>query len=589
MVDIRPLYDNSHDIESTNEIGVSFSESDCHKYKITASNTCDIEGLSTLQTVYLDAQFLRPDFRYVKESRQNRDGTTAVLSIRKEVTNKLEFIVNDYFLLYLTDLGMVDTLSIYPINPDGPEFEIIQDSWTIDPVGEDDQDTYAVQVQFRVKDSDLFTTACCEGQSIVSFEDPCDDGEGGGGDLPVDPCEDYAVEITYDGSSLSADVTGGPAAATITYVWYLDPGTGVFGQIATSQALNPVDSGTYRVVANRGVCQKAADYEFTGDCDDFTVEIIEKSGLLIASVNRFSTFVWYKDTGSGYVEIPSETTACLTPDESADYKVVATSSGCEEEDEVTVSVSVCAHTVSIARDGNVLESTVADNTGSPTYQWYADYGDGSGTVLISGATSPDLAITAPGCYELKVTADGCDKYAKFVVLDVCVGFNALIETSSPDGMGGVDLTAMAINPPGTVNYTWYQAIGGVWQQVGTGANINVTTTGNIRLEATSGDCTSEDMLFFCVDPGTMEKYQKFVGDDASLNWEVTAFTLPNPASYTVNEINAMLQVYRNGVKLEYATSPSDRTQYSIDFANNEIDLYTGWPLKSTEKLEVLEV
>jgi len=587
--DIKPLLENSHDVFSTQDIGISESESNCHKYRITYSHPCTIEGVNST-TLYLDAQFLRPNYNRVIEEKENRNGENLRILSRITPVLRLEFITNDAYFEILNQIGLHDEILISPINPDGPDFEVESGSWEVEPLGAEDEDTYQCRISFRVKDTTLVSGICCEDQSIVSFEDPCDPGGEGGGPPIEDPCADFEVSISYDGNSLTADVSGGPGMATTSYIWYLNAGTGVFTQIATSQSLNPVDPGVYRVVVTRGTCQKSADYTFSGECDDYTVELMEKPGpILIANVNRFSTFVWYKDTGSGFVEIPGETTACLVPDETATYKVEATSAGCEGDDEIEVEITVCAHTVAITRDDNVLTAEVTGNTGTPTYQWYADYGDGNGTVIIGGATGSTLAVSVPGCYEVKVTADGCDKYAKLVILDVCVGFNAIISGVAPAAGDTVDLTAEAQNPPGDVNYTWYQSIGGVWQQVGTGAMINLGTTGNVRLVATSGACTSEDQLFFCVDPGALENYESTLGDGVLTAFIITNFILPNPATYTENQINAMLQVYRNGVKMQYSSMPASRTQYSINFADNEIQIDAGFPLKATERLEALLV
>jgi len=582
-VDLRPLLENSHDVFSTQDIDISYSESDCHKYKISYQNSCPIDGIDAAFPMYLEAQFLNLEFEEVKESQRNRDDTTKKLYHRLTPILRMEFMCNDFFFGTLKVVGLHDEIIVSPINPDGGEYEVDPDSWTVERVGEDDEDTYAVRITFKVKDSTFYSKTCCDDQSIVSFEDPCDiEGGGGGGGIP-DPCEDYEVSIDFDGTSLSAVVTGGPVAATPTYVWYYDPaGNGVFSQISTAASFNPVNPGIYRVVATKGTCQMSSDYEYMGDCMDFVVTIAEIAGpVLIAEVNRISTFQWYLDD----VAIGGATNSYYVPIASGTYKVEATSIGCVAEDTEDVTVTACAHSVTITRDSNVLTAVVTGNTGDPTYQWYADYGDGAGTVLLSGQTGNTLAITEPGCYEVKVTADGCDKYAKYVVLDVCVGFNAYISGVVNNGLGGVDLTAEAVNPPGDVTFIWYQVINGVYQQIGSGQSITTTATGNVKLVAQSEECVSEDMTFFCVDPETVENYQAWIGDNISYEYVVNNFDLPDPGTYTANQINSMLQVFRNGVKLQYSASPTDRTQYTINMALNQIILDDGFPLKTTEKLE----
>lgn len=590
--DILSLFENSHSVHPANsDVDIAFTQSECHKYKISTSSDCaEVEGVQ-INTMYLSAQFRTPEKVLTRELEEKTDGTNKVIAMRIDYDISMELIIDDFLLFVLHSVGLQDTIEIAAINPAGTTYEIDPATWEVEHSSDSNADTYPATISFRLKETAQVKTACCPEDSIVTFEDPCDENGGEPPEDPTDPCEDFDVSLTFSDPTLSPDITGGPSGATTTYRWLYDSGNGVFTEISTAGSINVTNPGVYRLIATRGTCQASYDYEYFGECDDFEVTLTEPvDGVLVASANRIATFEWQKDTGSGYVTIGGETGPILIATEDADYKVIATYGDCEDEAELTVTLDVCAHSVEIARDGNTLETTVTGNTGTPTYQWYADYGDGMGTVLISGATDADYVATQPGCYEVKVTADGCDKYAKYLILDECVGFSVVIEQVEPDGMGGVDLTAMAVNPPGTVTYVWYQAIGGVWQSIGTGATLTgVSTTGNVRVEATSEGCTAEDMLFFCVDPGTLENYQAFIGDDSSLNWEVTVFTLPNPATLTENEINAMLQVYRNGVKLQYKDTPTDRTHYSIDFANNEIDLFTGWPLKSTEKLEVLKL
>lgn len=591
--DIISLMANSHDVFSVMDLDVAFLESNCHKYKVDFSNPCTIDGVGILSAMYLDAQFLGPEYEVFKESQTNRDGTVKKLFHRITPVLRMEFIVNDFYYQALQLVGLHETITVAAINPDGPELEVDPDSWAVERVGQDDEDTYACRITFKVKDSSFFSKSCCDDQSIVSFEDPCDiEGGGGGGGIP-DPCEDYAVSIDFDGTTLSAVVTGGPVSAMPSYVWYYDAaGNGVFTQISTAAAFNPVNPGIYRVVATKGTCQKSSDYEFMGDCLDFTVNVVEVTGpVLIADVNRSSTFQWYLDD----VAIPGAVNSYHVPTTSGTYKVEATSIGCVAYDELAVVVTACAHSVVITRDNNILTAEVTGNTGTPTYQWYVDYGDGGGTVLLSGATGNTLGVTEPGCYEVKVTADGCDKYAKYVILDVCVGFDVLIESVTPDGGSGVNITAAAVNPPGAVTYVWYQIVNGVFQQIGTGVTVNTSLTGTVKVVATSGDCVVEEMTSFCVDPGVLENYQSQFGDNTNYEYEITIFTLPDPGTYTVNEINSMLLTFRNGVKLEYTDDLSSiaigvrRTYYEINFATNEIVLDSGFPLKTTEKLEALLV
>lgn len=587
--DILTLMENSHNTGETTGIDISTIQSDCHRYKFSFVSSCSDPNTIQLTNLYVDADFnsLQPDRSIEQE--QKRDGTVKLISMRLSYIMSMELVVNDQYFFLLDQAAGADTIKIQPINPDGTELEIEQATWEVVSRSNNDSDTYVAVISFKLKDTDRFITPCCPATSIITFENPCDDGEGGGGDPVPDPCLDYAVSIDFDGTTFSPNITGGPAGATTTYRWLKDSGTGLFVEISTAGSVNESGPGIYRLIATRGTCQASYDYEYQGDCGSFAVTLAEPvDGFIVATPNRTSTFTWEVDTGSGYVAL-GDTTAAITALVDGTYRVTATSNGCTAQATIAVTLEVCAHSVTIARNGNTLETTVVGNTGAPTYQWYADYGDGSGLQTIVGATGPDYPVTVPGCYEVKVTADGCDKYAMYLVLDTCVGFNVLIESVVPAVGSTVDLTATVTNPPAAVTYTWYQISNGVWNQIGTGASINIGTTGTVRVVAESGACSAEDILSFCVEPGVLENYQAFIGDNVNTEWTVTNFTLPNPAGLTENQINGQLIVRRNGVELQYSDTVGvgDRTQYTIDFANNQVELATGWPLEDTERLEVL--
>jgi len=183
-VDIIGLLENSHDTFSLVDLDVAFAQSNCHKYKITYSHPCTIEGVGSTPDMYLDAQFLAPEYENVKESLANRDGTNKKLFHRLTPVLRLEFVVNDFIFHALQVIGLHEVIMISPINPSGDDYEVDPDSWSVERVGEDTEDTYACRITFKVKDSSLSTKTCCDDQSIVSFEDPCDpEGGGGGGEI----------------------------------------------------------------------------------------------------------------------------------------------------------------------------------------------------------------------------------------------------------------------------------------------------------------------------------------------------------------------------------------------------------------------
>lgn len=84
----------------------------------------------------------------------------------------------------------------------------------------------------------------------------------------------------------------------------------------------------------------------------------------------------------------------------------------------------------------------------------------------------------------------------------------------------------------------------------------------------------------------IQDYESTLGDGVLTDYEVVDFTIPDTTAYTSDEINSMLIVTRNGVRMQYSAAPTSRTQYQINNAGNEIILDPGFPLKASERLEV---
>lgn len=186
------------------------------------------------------------------------------------------------------------------------------------------------------------------------------------------------------GSSTTLTATGGT-----TYSW--DTG-------ATTAAItvSPSNTKTYTVTATSAGCSGVATVSVAvNNIPTPTITgttTICSGGSTTLTASGGGTYVW--NTGA--------TTAVLnvSPNNTRDYTVTATSNGCSGSVVTTVTVNTTPATPTINQNGAVLTSSSA--TGN---QWYRN------GVLIPGATNQNYTVTQNGNYTVIVTSNGCPSSA----------------------------------------------------------------------------------------------------------------------------------------------------------------------------------
>lgn len=156
---------------------------------------------------------------------------------------------------------------------------------------------------------------------------------------------DTEVSLSYSSGSIEATLTNPPASPTFT--WYKDTGSGPVEYLAASgqDTIEPDGAGLYSVEVSDGAgCTAYGQLVHLGTCSLFDVLItalrpnttyatLQASAIMPPDT---TTFEWFQNTGSGYVQIGSGNTIDITSN--GTVRVRATSGGCVSEDEFPFSV-----------------------------------------------------------------------------------------------------------------------------------------------------------------------------------------------------------------------------------------------------------
>ena len=191
---------------------------------------------------------------------------------------------------------------------DGTSWSTLAD--TTQAIVADDEGDYRVTV----------TDGDCESQAIVTV-------------AAQELCDPLTLGITNTDGVLS--VTGLDGAVPDTYDWSRDIGAG-YVPYDTGSTTDVDGDGLYKVELDIAGCIYEATLlilEGCNPCDDLAVSISEDGGELTATVtgcDGTANVTWYRDNGSGYVEVGSGVT--YTPTESnVLYKVEVVCGECEVE------------------------------------------------------------------------------------------------------------------------------------------------------------------------------------------------------------------------------------------------------------------
>lgn len=316
-----------------------------------------------------------------------------------------------------------------------------------------------------------------------------------------------------------------------------------------------------------------------------TVSIAVAGDILTASGTAGSTYTWTLD-GVAF-GVPG---ASITMGPAGSYTVTALLDG-QNGQASHIKVDLCALFVvtnDIAEASMVL--IVVGNTDPTTYLWeYSVDGVSYATLL---TTVNNHVAQNTGYYRYTVTDTNSCEFTSVSYIDLTIiqatifGIDIItIADNAGDHQLTASITGNLLDP---VDITWYEVIGDNLVQIGTGSTIDISTGGFIQVKGESGDLEVFDQIGFALDPTNVIHYERFIGDDVIFEFPMTIMTLVDPSGLSENQINARYTVLRNGIKLKYNASPSDVTHFSIDFANNEIEITSGIPLRIGENIEVID-
>ncbi len=343
-----------------------------------------------------------------------------------------------------------------------------------------------------------------------------------------------AVHITYSwvGSDPVLRVDSiTPSAATVTYQWWSNPGTGWSSiEGATSSSYTGIPGTQYKVVAtgtdmyygtvesstvavpNRiSITEVVITYTWSGANAALSVSSISPTGAT-------ATYQWWSNSGGGWSSIAGATSSTYTGAAGAQYRVVATGTGAytgmvESNTLVvptrTLVTDVGNITVTWSGSSPVMTAGAIEPPGATvTYQWYyyrTSYP--SGWVSLSGATSSTYTGSEGTRYY--VTATGTGAY-----YGTAQSEEFTPRRSALTGIGDITfswngsrfvLTAGAVVPTGaTVTYQW-QSYGTSWSNI-TGATSstysNALAGTEYRVMVTGTGAYSGTIYSDSVTPGT---------------------------------------------------------------------------------------
>jgi len=145
-------------------------------------------------------------------------------------------------------------------------------------------------------------------------------------------------------------------------------------------------------------------------------------------------------------------------------------------------------------------------------------------------------------------------------------------------------------PSGIIDIKWYENKGSNYVQVGSGNTLTITEKGYLKVIALTEDGeVAIDELALMVDPAIPNLYNKFIVSSALEDeFTITAFTVPDPAVLTENEINSIYGAERNGLKLIFKNTTASnlgRNEYAFDFVNNKAYISNQYTIRENEILE----
>lgn len=583
---------------------LSDEERPCDNYAIAA---LDCDGLP-VTGVY--ANIIWNPIQYLDEieGEENYEGVFTRFYHKKKGTLSFNCLVNETFLGELQAIAIAHSMSIRYL-PTNDIYQIQE----MEIATNDGIDVIQATVSFTVIGADEIITTCCQGLFDRHYEE-CDPVTRDPVPQPMD-CDDFVVGITADipGGTLTATSSGGPGGVA-SYQWFLDAGNGIFSSLsetAGSIALTAV--GTYRVQVTQGGCTGTYDFLYDTPCADLEILITQVGDLIVAEPNfevPAGGYDWY-EVQAGPTEVGpdvAEHTNVYAPANSGTWRVKVTHAVCgviEADIVVALSDDCGSLDFDLVRVDNALEiQNETGCSGNTTYAWHIDRGAGSGWELLPSESGPSLNLTEVGLFRATLTCDSpsCAVQQQVFVLDNCVLFRGWID-SIVATMSGVTYTAGTQNVPfgASVNYAWYEWIGGAWQLIGTGMTLDIADSedpANIKLVVSAGTCIREDYSFDCIDPSDVTPYEAHYSSMMETTWGVTAFTLEQPddqgGALTQSQVNAKYRVTRNGLVQRYLpladmATTMEQNVYSYSHAAQQMVWPTSWPLYDGDRTTIADL
>lgn len=329
---------------------------------------------------------------------------------------------------------------------------------------------------------------------------------------------------------------------------------------------------------------------------EVTIALTEGPDTLTASTvggdPGVETFTWYKDG------VLFGTGVSINPVLSGVYRVDAKKGNCQDSTEFTYSIGCEGFDVTIQEivleDGNSIYIAIANLIS--TYQWEEEID--SVWTEISGETDITFQPDHSGTFRVVATAGECEVESTsevFVLVESCDE----IFTVSLALVDGSVVATLDYEGEGTPSYAWYLDTGsGPTLTDFTGTSIPDASAGYYTVVVTIDGCTqTAGQLVQCEPTGEGDDddcnfqenwYQQFGSDGTAFEFNVTNFSLPDPAFYTPVQIQSKINVYRNGVFLTYNATPTGVGQWKIDYATQEVILDSAFPLESWEVLAVIK-
>lgn len=355
------------------------------------------------------------------------------------------------------------------------------------------------------------------------------------------------------GESTSISVTGASS-----YMW--DNGLGA----GSAHTVSPSGTTTYTVTGTQSGCQNTDAVTITVtplpvvNASSNTTICAGQSTTI--SATGAATYNWNNGLGAG-------SNHTVSPASTITYTVTGTQSGCQNTDDVTVTVTPLP-IVSAGTDLTICagESTVISGTGASTYTW--DNGLGSGS---SKTVSPASTTT----YTVTGTLSGCVNTDQ-----VIVNVTPLPIVSAGSDLAICEGSSTTIAASGATSYNWDNSLG-----AGTSHLVSPTSTTTYVVTGTENGCENTAQITITVDtqenPGTaspinvcvlesaVDIFSSILGEDAGGVWSDDDLT----GALSGSVLNATLLAVGNTYNFTY--------QFGVSGACPAVDVTTQVSVSST--------